>query len=73
MVYMYFVAVKHDYPRDPKTPGREVLVAACKALPALFMPVLILGGILSGMFTPTEAAGVTVVYSAVVGAFSTGN
>ena len=33
------------------------------------MPVLIMGGILSGMFTPTEAAGVTVVYSAVMGAF----
>jgi tripartite ATP-independent transporter DctM subunit len=45
------------------------MVAAYKALPALFMPVLIMGGILSGMFTPTEAAGVTVLYSAVVGAF----
>ena len=33
------------------------------------MPVLILGGILSGMFTPTEAAGVAVVYSALVGIF----
>ena len=69
MVYMYFVARKHDYPRDPKTPGKEVLIAAWKALPALFMPVLIMGGILSGMFTPTEAAGVTVLYAAVMGAF----
>ena len=69
MVYMYFVAKKNDYPRDPKTPGKEVLIAAWKALPALFMPVLIMGGILSGMFTPTEAAGVTVLYAAVMGAF----
>jgi C4-dicarboxylate transporter DctM subunit len=69
MIYMYFVARKHDYPRDPKTPGKEVLIAAWKALPALFMPVLIMGGILSGMFTPTEAAGVTVLYAAVMGAF----
>ena len=69
MVYMYIVATKRDYPRDPKTPGKEILVAACKALPALFMPVLIMGGILSGMFTPTEAAGVTVFYAAVMGAF----
>jgi len=69
MVYMYFVAKKHDYPRDPKTPVKEVLIAAWKALPALFMPVLIMGGILSGMFTPTEAAGVTVAYAAVMGAF----
>jgi C4-dicarboxylate transporter DctM subunit len=69
MLYMYFVARKHDYPRDPKTPAREILIAAWKALPALFMPILIMGGILSGMFTPTEAAGVTVLYAAVMGAF----
>ena len=69
MVYMYIVATRNDYPRDPKKSGREILVAAFKALPALFMPVLIMGGILSGMFTPTEAAGVTVVYAAVMGAF----
>ncbi len=69
MVYMHLVATKHDYPRDPRTPLKEILFAGGKALPALFMPVLIMGGILSGMFTPTEAAGVTVVYSALVGAF----
>jgi C4-dicarboxylate transporter DctM subunit len=50
-------------------PIKKILVAAWKALPALFMPVLIMGGILSGMFTPTEAAGVAVVYAAVVGGF----
>ena len=69
MIYMYVVAAKRDYPRDPKTPGKELLIAAWKALPALFMPVLIMGGILSGMFTPTEAAGVTVLYAAIMGAF----
>lgn len=69
MIYMYYVAVKRDYPRDKKAPLNEILVATFKALPALFMPVLILGGILSGMFTPTEAAGVAVVYSALVGIF----
>jgi C4-dicarboxylate transporter DctM subunit len=69
MIYMHVVATKHHYPRDPKTPGKELLIAAWKALPALFMPVLIMGGILSGMFTPTEAAGVTVLYAAIMGAF----
>jgi len=69
MIYIYVVASKRGYPTDPKTPGKELLVAAYKALPALFMPVLIMGGILSGVFTPTEAAGVTVVYAALVGAF----
>ena len=69
MTYMYFVSVQRNYPRDVKPPSRELLVATFKAIPALFMPFLILGGILSGMFTPTEAAGVSVVYSLIVGAF----
>ncbi|MDP2840249.1 MAG: TRAP transporter large permease, partial [Syntrophales bacterium] len=68
MIYMYFLATRRKYPRDAKAPRREVLIAAWKAVPALFMPVLILGGILSGMFTPTEAAGVACVYSTFVGA-----
>ena len=69
MVYMSCVARTHGYPRDPKPSFREVGAAAWTALPALFMPVLIMGGILTGMFTPTEAAGVAAVYAALVGAF----
>jgi len=42
-----------------------------QALPALFAPVLILGGLRSGLFTPTEAAVVAVAYGAVVGLFLT--
>ena len=38
-------------------------------LPAILMPVIILGGIYSGVFTPTEAAAVSVVYAAIVGVF----
>jgi tripartite ATP-independent transporter DctM subunit len=67
MIYMYFLAVRRKYPLDAKAPLKDVLVATGKAVPALFMPVLILGGILSGMFTPTEAAGVACVYSTFVG------
>jgi len=69
MLYMYFVARKRNYPIDPPTPLRELGIAAWKALPALFMPILIMGGILSGIFTPTEAAGVTVIYAVLVGTF----
>ena len=69
MIYMYYVARRRGYRRDPAPSPRELLIATWKALPALFMPVLIMGGILSGMFTPTEAAGVAVVYAALVGAF----
>ena len=69
MIYMSWVATTRNYPRDPRMPIKKILVAAWKALPALFMPVLIMGGILSGMFTPTEAAGIAVVYAAIVGGF----
>jgi tripartite ATP-independent transporter DctM subunit len=67
MLYMYWVAGKRNYPRDAKAPLKEILMAAFKAIPALFMPILILGGILTGLFTPTEAAGVAVVYATSVG------
>ena len=42
-----------------------------QAIPALFAPVLILGGLRSGLFTPTEAAVVAVAYGAIVGLFLT--
>jgi tripartite ATP-independent transporter DctM subunit len=69
MAYMTYIAITRRYPRDPKHSIREIGAATWAALPALFMPVLIIGGILSGMFTPTEAAGVAVVYAALVGVF----
>lgn len=67
MVYMYVIARKRDYPRDARTPFKAIVIAAVKALPALFMPVIIMGGIMGGLFTPTEAAGIVVVYSLLVG------
>lgn len=67
MVYMSIVAKKREYPKEPRASFREVVVGAWQALPALLMPVIIMGGILGGIFTPTEAAGVTVVYAILVG------
>ena len=69
MAYMYYVAKKRDYPKEKKATFTEVLVGAWKALPALLMPVIIMGGILGGAFTPTEAAGVVVIYALLVGKF----
>ena len=69
MIYMYYIARKRRYPVEPQASLQEVVVGAWKALPALLMPVIIMGGILSGIFTPTEAAGVVVVYAFLVGMF----
>lgn len=48
---------------------KEFAVSSIKALPALFLPIIILGGIYSGLFTPTEAAGVAAIYSVFVSIF----
>jgi C4-dicarboxylate transporter DctM subunit len=49
--------------------GREILHIVNDAKWALFVPVIILGGIYGGIFTPTEAAAVAVIYGFVVGVF----
>jgi tripartite ATP-independent transporter DctM subunit len=49
--------------------GREVLQAFWGAVPALVTPVIIIGGILGGVFTATEAAAVAVIYSAILALF----
>lgn len=69
MVYMYFVARKRGYPIEPRARVGQVVVGAWKALPAIMMPVIILGGILGGIFTPTESAGIAVVYALLVDVF----
>lgn len=49
-------------PGGARAPGREMWAAFVSALPALLMPVIILGGIWTGIFTPTEAAAVAAAY-----------
>ena len=51
-----------DVPKKHYT-SKEVLASVVQALPTLFLPVIILGGIYSGIFTPTEVAVVAVFYT----------
>lgn len=57
----------------PKMPAKDFIKMAkddtAAAIPALLMPVIVLGGIYSGTFTPTEAAAVAIIYSIPVGFF----
>ena len=69
MVAIYIVAVKKNLPALPRATLREWLTAARKAVWGLLLMVIILGGIYSGMFTPTEAAAVAAVYSAFIALF----
>lgn len=62
MAYTYFYAKRHRFPVEPRATAREIGRAFVEAAPALFMPVIILGGIFGGIFTATESAAVAVIY-----------
>ena len=69
MVYTHFYAVKMDYPSYPKATPKEMVNAAKGGISALMMPIIIIGGTLSGVFTPTESAAIAVIYGIVIGFF----
>lgn len=70
MIYSYIVGKKRGYlGRENRATLREVVHSAGSALLALLMPIIILGGIMSGFFSPTEAAAVATAYALVVGIF----
>ena len=64
-----YVAHKKNIPLEDPVPLRELPRVTFRALPALLMPVILLGGIYSGATTPTEAAAVAAAYAFFVAAF----
>jgi C4-dicarboxylate transporter DctM subunit len=69
MVAVAFLARRLDLPRQPRADWRTVLRAGRDAIWGLLLVVIILGGIYSGIFTPTEAAAVSAVYAFVIAVF----
>lgn len=67
MVIVHVVARKQGFTARPRASLREMAAAFGDAIWALLMPVIILGGILGGIFTATEAAAVSVAYAILVG------
>ncbi len=65
-IYVYFVVKKRNYPRHERATFKEIIRSFWGALPALLFPVILLGGIWGGFFTPTEAALVSVIYGLLV-------
>jgi tripartite ATP-independent transporter DctM subunit len=63
LVYAYWRAIRHGYPISERMTWAKRFQAMAAALPAALLPVIILGGILSGVFTPTESAAVAVLYA----------
>lgn len=64
-----FQAHRHNYPKGTPFNLKNVARTFVKAIPGILMPCIILGGIFSGYFTPSEAAAVAVVYALIVSKF----
>jgi C4-dicarboxylate transporter, DctM subunit len=69
MVWSYVYSVRHGYGAEAAAGWREIVRATVDASWALVSPVIILGGILGGVFTATEAGVIAVVYALLVGIF----
>ena len=70
MIYCYIIGKKRHYVgREKAASFHEILSTGKDTVLALFMPIIIIGGIMSGIFTPTESGAVAVFYSLVVSAF----
>jgi C4-dicarboxylate transporter DctM subunit len=65
----WFIAWRNNYPRLPRATWRERRHALHDGIWGLMLVVIVLGGIYSGIFTPTEAAAVAAVYSFVITVF----
>jgi C4-dicarboxylate transporter DctM subunit len=63
----YFISRKRGYGKEERSSLKEVASAFKSAILAILMPVIILGGIYGGIFTPTEGSVVAVVYGLIVG------
>jgi len=65
----WYRAWKNDYPRMPKASWAECFTAFRKSIWGLLLIVIVLGGIYTGAFTPTEAAAMSAVYAFVIAVF----
>ena len=69
MIAVAIIAKKRNYPRHPKSSLKEKLESFVSVFWAILMPFIVIGGILFGIFTVTEAAAIAAVYSLFVGIF----
>lgn len=69
MAMNYRIAKKRGYPRTPKTTREQLCSSFKQSFWAILTPLLIIGGIFSGLFSPTESAIVAAAYSVIIGKF----
>ncbi len=69
MAMIFLIARRRNFPVEKPVPLREIPGITVRAFPALMMPVVLLGGIYSGITTPTEAAAIAAAYALVISVF----
>jgi tripartite ATP-independent transporter DctM subunit len=69
MAYIAYIANKHQYVRGDKITFSQLILVTVKAAPALFSVVILLGGIYSGIVTPTEAGALASLYAIIISVF----
>jgi len=69
MIYIAYIARKRNYPKGKRYPLRQFIKITIKAFPALLTPVILLGGIYSGIVTPTEAGALAGFYAVIISFF----
>lgn len=67
MVVVKMYSKKKNFPKEAPVPLKEALKLVLKSLPALLTPIILIGGIVSGLFTPTESAAFACMYALLVG------
>lgn len=66
MLVAFIYAKKNNYPTTGRVPLKEALKIAWEAIPSLLLIVIVIGGIVSGIFTATEGAGICVLYCVIL-------
>jgi tripartite ATP-independent transporter DctM subunit len=65
-IYIAIIAKKREFPYGQRQTGIEFFRSTVKAIPALLTPVILLGGIYTGVMTPTEAGAVAALYAIII-------
>jgi tripartite ATP-independent transporter DctM subunit len=69
MIVIYILSLKRGYPKYERTNLKKILRLAKEAFPALMTPIIIIGGVITGWYTATEAAAFASLYTFVIGMF----
>lgn len=69
MVVVKYYSKRKNFPQSERVPFKEVVKLTFQSMPALLTPIILIGGIVTGLFTPTESAAFACIYALIVGMF----